>query len=379
MDCGGITVENRKPKVFVIMPFEDEFFDVYDMLKKEFQGEFEFSNAGEEDNQTNILADIIQPIFEADVIIADLTGLNPNVLYELGVAHALNKKTIIITQDDLSKLPFDLKSYRTKDYSIHFRKFAELIECLSKYLKGAISDEVIFSNPVKDFINLNKIEIDGFFAEDKVNVDIPQNEKGFLDFLADVEENTDELTNNIIGLSDGLNSLNDGVSKCLNEINRVNKSGGSGTASFVRKQTKKAAGYMDEYSATLNDYNKKHESLWNKIEKDTLGLIENEFATKDENKENLIKYLINLANMKKSIVGTVSSFTSMNDASLKNKGIERTLNQAINNMDQEINVYLDLLNKTISSIDKILQRSKFIVGEIDFENTTPGTEDEKNN
>ena len=99
-----------KKKVFVIMPFADEFFDVYEMLKKEFQDDFEFSNAGDEDNQTNILADIIQPIFEADIILADLTGLNPNVLYELGVAHAFNKKTIIITQDELSKLPFDLKS-----------------------------------------------------------------------------------------------------------------------------------------------------------------------------------------------------------------------------------------------------------------------------
>ena len=68
-----------KKKVFVIMPFADEFFDVYEMLKKEFQDDFEFSNAGDEDNQTNILADIIQPIFEADIILADLTGLNPNV------------------------------------------------------------------------------------------------------------------------------------------------------------------------------------------------------------------------------------------------------------------------------------------------------------
>ena len=86
-----------KKKVFVIMPFQEEFFEVYEMLKMKFSDRFEFSNAGDEANQQNILKDIIQPIFEADVVIADLTGLNANVMYELGLAHSFNKKTIVIT------------------------------------------------------------------------------------------------------------------------------------------------------------------------------------------------------------------------------------------------------------------------------------------
>ena len=51
----------------------------------------EFSHAGEEGNQQNILKDIIQPIYEADVIIADLTGLNPNVLYDLAEINYISK------------------------------------------------------------------------------------------------------------------------------------------------------------------------------------------------------------------------------------------------------------------------------------------------
>ena len=64
------------------MPFQDEFFEVYEMLKINFADRFEFSNAGDEENQQNILKDIIQPIYEADVVIADLTGLNANVMYD---------------------------------------------------------------------------------------------------------------------------------------------------------------------------------------------------------------------------------------------------------------------------------------------------------
>ena len=72
-----------KTKVFVIMPFTDEFFESYEMIKEHFSDNFEFSHAGDEDNQQNILADIIPPIYTADIVLADLTGLNPNVMYEL--------------------------------------------------------------------------------------------------------------------------------------------------------------------------------------------------------------------------------------------------------------------------------------------------------
>ena len=41
----------EKKKVFVIMPFQDEFFEVYEMIKMEFSELFEFSNAGDEGNQ----------------------------------------------------------------------------------------------------------------------------------------------------------------------------------------------------------------------------------------------------------------------------------------------------------------------------------------
>ena len=43
---GGTSLE--KQKVFVIMPFQKQFFEVYEMLKKEFAELYEFSNAGDE-------------------------------------------------------------------------------------------------------------------------------------------------------------------------------------------------------------------------------------------------------------------------------------------------------------------------------------------
>lgn len=197
----------ERSKVFVIMPFSDDFFESYEMLKEHFQDDFEFSHAGDEDNQQNILADIISPIYAADVILADLTGLNPNVMYELGLAHSFNKKTIIITRDDLGKLPFDLKQYRAKDYSTHFKKFFDLIEYLEKNLRGAVNGTVVFSNPVSDFLDKNRIQLKSLFVSDDYSLEIPEGEKGFLDFLADIEEDTSQMNDAITAISAGMESI----------------------------------------------------------------------------------------------------------------------------------------------------------------------------
>ena len=51
---------SNKSNVFVIMPFQEEFFEMYEMLKIEFSEKYEFTNAGDEGNQQNILNRVIQ-------------------------------------------------------------------------------------------------------------------------------------------------------------------------------------------------------------------------------------------------------------------------------------------------------------------------------
>lgn len=64
-----------------------------------------------------ILEDIIKMIMEADIVIADLTEFNPNVMYELGIRQAIKGKTICIIKDEnLDDLPFDILQLRTIPY-----------------------------------------------------------------------------------------------------------------------------------------------------------------------------------------------------------------------------------------------------------------------
>ena len=127
----NIYMSTDKPNVFVITPFSDEYLALFDELKNYFKDDYEFLNAKDMDNEQNILKDVLVGINNADVIIADLTGLNANVFYEFGLAHALNKKVIIITQH-IEELPFDIKSYRAFQYSMLFNKIPELKVALKK-------------------------------------------------------------------------------------------------------------------------------------------------------------------------------------------------------------------------------------------------------
>lgn len=358
----------KKSKVFVIMPFQDEFLEVYEMLKIKLQDRFEFTNAGDEGNQQNILQDIIQPIYEADMIIADLTGLNANVMYELGLAHSFNKKTIIITKDDISMLPFDLKQYRAKDYDTHFIKFEELIEFLDRTLAGAVDGTVLFGNPVKDFLKREHIDDIPWFSEDKVIIDVEDDsDKGFLDFLDELEISAGEFQNSISSLTEDMRTMSDGVNKETNEINRVKQAGGSGTVSFIRKASRKAAKHVEDFSLSLRRQNKKLPELWDEIENNTMGLLENEYANTEQNKEMLIGYLKSLFGTKNAIMRTEQSITEMKTSMESLLGIEKSLTKAVQFTVSDLENFLTNTDYFKTSIDKILTKSKYVVGEIKFE------------
>lgn len=65
-----------------------------------------------------ITRDITRSIIDADVIVAEMTGLSPNVTYELGLSHAAKKRVIMITQNT-SEIPFDIHDIRHISYNIN--------------------------------------------------------------------------------------------------------------------------------------------------------------------------------------------------------------------------------------------------------------------
>jgi hypothetical protein len=99
-----------KKRIFVVMPIKPEMDDVYILgirwaaahLGVVAQRVDDFKHFGD------IVSEIQRAIREYDAVVGDTTGANPNVCYEVGFAHALNRPTVLICRKGES-LPFDLQ------------------------------------------------------------------------------------------------------------------------------------------------------------------------------------------------------------------------------------------------------------------------------
>lgn len=103
---------------FVLMPLREPFFRLYDdHVKPTLMGlDLRVMKADDLFTPTAIMEDIWEYINRSRLIIADVTGRNPNVFYELGIAHTVGKDVIILTQNE-DDVPFDLRHLRYFVYS----------------------------------------------------------------------------------------------------------------------------------------------------------------------------------------------------------------------------------------------------------------------
>jgi hypothetical protein len=98
---------------FTIMPFGGHFDSYYSKIYCQAIRNCNLEPRRVDDlfRSSSIVRDIWDLTKKAKVILADLTGKNPNVLYELGLAHAITKPAILVAQS-LDDIPFDLKDLR---------------------------------------------------------------------------------------------------------------------------------------------------------------------------------------------------------------------------------------------------------------------------
>lgn len=132
-DIFAKTYETQEGLCFVVMPFSENLSEIYErVLKPSVTSEpllMRCIRGDEVYTDKPIMGDVWEFIQKAEIVIADLTGRNPNVLYELGLCHALWKKVVMIAQS-IEDLPFDLRHFRAIIYKHTLRGADELRENL---------------------------------------------------------------------------------------------------------------------------------------------------------------------------------------------------------------------------------------------------------
>lgn len=150
---------------FVLMPFDPAFDDVYRLGIKATTEELGMIATRVDEqvfHKEGILERIYNQIDAADFIIADMTGKNPNVFYEVGYAHAKKKLCILLTET-VSDIPFDLRHHR---HIVYEKSITNLI---SK-LKIDLNNIKIQIGSMQKPISVNLVKTDGLLLKSEYYV-----------------------------------------------------------------------------------------------------------------------------------------------------------------------------------------------------------------
>jgi hypothetical protein len=130
-------IENIEPSlVSAMMPFDASFDAVYATLRRTAEAAgLRCRRADDIWENPAVIQDVVSLIDRSSMVICDCTGRNPNVFYEIGIAHTLGREVILITQVE-ADIPFDLRHLRF----VHYLNNGEGLNLLSARLQPRLSD-----------------------------------------------------------------------------------------------------------------------------------------------------------------------------------------------------------------------------------------------
>lgn len=142
------TLQPSKGGCFVLMPFAEGMQAVYEHGIKPFVEDLQMQcrRGDEMYSAQGVLSDIWNEIQTAEIIIADLTRKNPNVMYELGLCHSIWKKVILLSQNK-DDVPFDLRAWRVIWYDFTFAGAARLKDELQRAINSLRAEANIEAEP----------------------------------------------------------------------------------------------------------------------------------------------------------------------------------------------------------------------------------------
>ena len=127
---------------FVIMPFSPKFDLIYvEVFKPAIEAAgLSAIRADEIYGTKRIMQDIWDSIRGARIVLAELSGRSPNVLYELGLSHAIGKPVVIVTSS-MDDVPFDLKDLRCIVYEKDHPRWGEALkQSITQSLRSVVSE-----------------------------------------------------------------------------------------------------------------------------------------------------------------------------------------------------------------------------------------------
>ncbi|HHC6660959.1 TPA: hypothetical protein ACN326_004855 [Vibrio parahaemolyticus] len=129
--------EVKSNQVFVLTPMNKDFYEDYSWVEESFlKHKFLCVKGDDVMVQSNLLSHIIKEIASSRFVVANISGRNPNVFYELGIAHAMGKDVLLIARSE-KDITFDLSSSQV----IVYKNKSQLERSVSEWLVSTLNKE----------------------------------------------------------------------------------------------------------------------------------------------------------------------------------------------------------------------------------------------
>jgi hypothetical protein len=358
-------MEDPSPRAFVLMPFEPEFDAVYaHHIKVPLEGAgFSVNRADSLMNQQNILKDIVRQIDQSDLVVADLTAENPNVFYELGIAHALTRNTVLITQS-IEDVPFDLKSYRVIHYSTRFDQIGKLSAALKEIAQGAISHSIVFGNPVSDFLDTgNRSAIPLETHQLAPTVDTQQHaeeqpeeqeeEKGLWDYAMGSETGLVKATEVLNRFTELMLVVANKMKKRTEDVQAVQEQGGPGSVTKMFRIAELTASEILEFAREVDLLLPEFRQAWDGFSENITQMIRTTPIRTPEDKAAATQFSDSLANLATQISGGIEMLAALRDSQAQMRGISKSMNRAARRSSTSLDQLLAEFEKALASTSKV--------------------------
>ena len=165
-------------KCFVIMPFGGDD----PALKKKFDGVFKgiikpavidagYEPVREDISATpgNIPSSIVRKLAECEMAIVDMTNLNPNVFYELGIRHVFSKSSTVLLISKGERIPFDTASHRVIQYTNELDTLDDIHEKIVQAIRLREEQSTTSDNIVHDTYSELPVDLLGTLKKETIS------------------------------------------------------------------------------------------------------------------------------------------------------------------------------------------------------------------
>ena len=350
-----------KPRAFVLMPFAEEFDDIYAYLIHNPLSEagYDVRRADDILHQQNILKNIIESLIDSELIMADLSTANPNVYYELGLAHAYKKNVILLAQD-IKEVPFDLRSYNIFTYSTYFAQMDKARQVIQKLIEKVQTGGMKFGTPITDFgVPTSPLYTDD--AQSPVAISGEQDERGLLDYQVEIVDGMETIRRVITELKE---DLLDPLTLQLQSSTERLRGPEKESPKKQRKIMRSLAIELDKHTSWLQKSNNEYRQALENVGQSLDAILSGEFkSVAPENKAKLdefVQVLGDTEGVMREMHTSSSDLVSNMDALPR---IEKEFNRSNRLMSIELKTFINNVEQTESVMARARNAATRLLGD----------------